>query len=303
MLSAPPPLIAVVGPVEPPLLAAWVRHYRWLGVERFLIAFHFPEHVPVQQQHKLQATSRELGIVPIGTSWGPWHEHTNTLLRDALRHQAGSGWHLLADTDEFQQYPVPLHEVIAQAEDSGRRVVGGLMLDRIAASGRLTDWRPHGELDTAYPFGGHLTHRLLHGDPRKIVLARHDVTVSTGNHRAPGMRPDADRICAVHHFKWRSGVLDDLRRRVRHFSTGTWQEQTPAVRDEAGRLLSHVDQHGGLINTSDQRFAFRRVSLDRQPYNWSDEARSIFTTWRPPVVHQPGFETMETPTHGSARKD
>ncbi|MCH0560659.1 hypothetical protein [Streptomyces sp. MUM 16J] len=29
------------------------------------------------------------------------------------------------------------------------------------------------------PFlGGRLTHRLLHGDPRTVVLARHDVTVT-----------------------------------------------------------------------------------------------------------------------------
>ncbi|MFF8502668.1 glycosyltransferase family 2 protein [Streptomyces anulatus] len=303
MLSTPPALIAIVGPVEPPLLAAWVRHYRWLGVERFLIAFHFPEHVPDQRRHELQAASLELGITPTTSSFGPWHERTNTRLRDALRHQAGPGWHLLTDADEFQQYPVPLNEVIAQAEDAGRQVVGGLMLDRVAESGCLTDWRPQGELDIAYPVGGHLTYRLLHGDPRKIVLARHDVTVSSGNHRAPGLRPDADRICAVHHFKWRSGVLEDLRRRVQHFSTGTWQEQTRAVRDEASRLLSHVDQHGGVINTSDQRFAFRPVSLDRLPHNWSNEARSIFTGWRPRIADQPGLETMKAPTHTSSRKE
>ncbi|MFI7286427.1 glycosyltransferase family 2 protein [Streptomyces anulatus] len=284
MLSTPPALIAVVGPVEPPLLTAWVHHYRLLGIERFLIAFHFPGHVPDQQRRELQATIRELGIVPTGTSIGPWHEHTNTQLRDTLQHQAGLGWHLLADADEFQQYPVPLNAVIVQAEDSGSRVVGGLTLDRIAAS-------------------GHLTHRLLHGDPRKIVLARHDVTVSSGNHRAPGLRPDADRICAVHHFKWRSGVLDDLRRRVQHFSTGTWQEQTPAVRDEASRLLSHVDQHGGVVNICDRRFAFRRVSLDRLPYKWSSEARSIFTTWQPHIAHQQVPETMTAPTHSSSRKE
>ncbi|MEU2226428.1 hypothetical protein [Streptomyces sp. NPDC018347] len=53
MLSTPPSLIAVVGPVEPPLLAAWVRHYRWLGVERFLIAFHFPDHVPDIRRNEL----------------------------------------------------------------------------------------------------------------------------------------------------------------------------------------------------------------------------------------------------------
>ncbi|MFJ4962271.1 hypothetical protein EES43_06945 [Streptomyces sp. ADI96-02] len=302
MLSTPPPLIAVVGPVEPPLLASWVRHYRWLGVERFLIAFHFPEHVPDQQRHELQAASHELGIIPTGISNGPWHEHTNTQLRDALRHRAGQGWHLLADADEFQQYPAPLREVIAQAEDSGHRVVGGLMLDRIAASGHLTGWRPGGGLDLAYPLGGHLTHRLLHGDPRKIVLARHDVTVSGGNHRAPGQHPDADRICAVHHFKWRSGVLDDLRRRIQHFSTGTWQEQTPAVRDEASRLLSHVDQHGAKINISDPQFAFRRVSLDRIPFTWPSEARRIVTTWQPHTARRPGWETMKAPRHSSSRK-
>ncbi|MCZ7460643.1 hypothetical protein [Streptomyces sp. WMMC940] len=76
--------------VEREQLAAWARHYRWLG------------------------------IIPTGTSTGPWHEHTNTQLRDALRHRAGPGWHLLADADEFQQYPAPLNEVIAQAEKATR---------------------------------------------------------------------------------------------------------------------------------------------------------------------------------------
>jgi hypothetical protein len=281
MLSTRPALIAVVGSVEPPLLAAWVRHYRWLGIERFIIAFHFPEHVPASHRRELQAACRELGIVPTGTSVGPWHEHTNTQLRDALRHIAGPGWHLLADADEFQQYPTSLSEVIAEADRTGHTVVGGLMLDRVAASGRLTGWKPKDGLDLTYPLGGHLTHRLLHGDPRKIVLARHHVTVFSGNHRAPGHKPDPDRICAVHHFKWRTGVLDDLRRRVQHFTSGTWQEQSPAVRDEASRLLAHVGQHSGVVNVSDPRFAFRRVSLDHLPSGWAAEARSIFTTWRP----------------------
>ncbi|MEV8389157.1 MULTISPECIES: glycosyltransferase family 2 protein [unclassified Streptomyces] len=276
-----PTLIAVVGPVEPALLTAWIGHYRWLGVERFLLAFHFPEHVPDQLRHELQGVCRQAGVMPAGTSSGPWHEHTNARIRDALRHQAGDGWHLFADVDEFQQYPAPLREVVAQADRSHHPVVGGLLLDRVSASGRLTGWNPRGGLDLAYPLGGHLTHRLLHGDPRKIVLARHDIPLSSGNHRAPGHRPDPDRLCAVHHFKWRSGILDDLRRRVHHFSTGLWREQSPAVREEAGRLLAHAGRHGGSVNVSDPRFAFRRVSLDRMPHSWPAEARSIHITWRP----------------------
>ncbi|MFK0296313.1 hypothetical protein ACIQU6_38380 [Streptomyces sp. NPDC090442] len=281
MLSTPPALIAVIGPVEPTLFAAWVRHYRWLGIEQFLITFHFPEHVSNAKRNELHHTSCELGVIPTGTSTGPWHEHTNTQLRDALRQAAGPGWHLVADADEFQQYPAPLPQVIAQAEKTGHRVVGGLMLDRVAAGGHLTGWEPERGLDLTYPLGGHLTHRLLHGDPRKIVLARHDVTVASGNHRAPAHRPDADRLCAVHHFKWRLGVLNDLRRRVEHFSSGAWQEQSSAVRDEASRLLAHAGQRGGVINISDPRFAFRRVSLDHMPLSWPGEARGIFTSWRP----------------------
>ncbi|MFH9658582.1 glycosyltransferase family 2 protein [Streptomyces sp. NPDC017248] len=281
MPSVPPALVAVIGPVEPPLLAAWIRHYRKLGIERFLIAFHFPDYVPEIRRHHLQAAAREVGVIPAHTSAGPWHEHTNGELRDALRHRAGPGWHLLADADEFHQYPGPLHQVIFRAEATGHRVVGGLMLDRVTASGRLSGWRPEGGLDLAYPLGGHLTHRLLHADPRKIVLARHDVTVASGNHRSPGHRPDPDRLCAVHHFKWREGVRQDIERRAARSADGTWQTASPARLAEARRLLSHLGEHGGNINTSDPRFAFRRVSLARMPANWLAEARGIVTAWRP----------------------
>ncbi|MEV8335065.1 glycosyltransferase family 2 protein [Streptomyces niveus] len=280
-----PTLIAVIGPVEPALFTAWIGHYRRLGVERFLLAFHFPEHVPNVLRHELQAVSRQAGITASGTSGGPWHEHTNTRIRDSLRRQAGQRWHLFADADEFHQYPAPLRDVVAQAERSRRPVVGGLLLDRVAANGHLTAFGQDTSLnlDAVYPLGGHLTHRLLHGDPRKIVLARADIPLDSGNHRAPGHQPDPDRLCAVHHFKWRAGVLEDLRRRVHHFSTGLWREQSPAVREEAGRFLAHAERHQGRVNVSDPRLAFRRVSLERMPHSWPGEARTVHTAWQPPA--------------------
>ncbi len=284
MLSAHPAMVAVIGPVEPTLLAAWSAHYRALGVERFHVAFHFPEHVPDAWRHQLVAASHELGITPAVVSTGPWHEHTNTHLRDALREQAGPGWHLLADADEFQTYSAPLPEVIAQAEAAGSPVVGGLMLDRVAADGRLAHWSPATGLDHAFPLGGHLTHRLLHGDPRKIVLVRSGVNIASGNHRAPGHKPDPSVLACVHHFKWRSGVLDDLRRRVERFSTGQWTEHTPAVRDEASRLLEHVGRHGGRIDVADPRLTFRHVTLDGMPDRWAHESRTLHTAWRPPAT-------------------
>lgn len=233
MSPAPPALIAVIGPIEPALLTAWTHHYRDLGIERFHLAFHFPDHVPDNQRHDLVAVCRELGIAPAAVNCGPWHEHTNTELRDALREQAGAGWHLFADADELQQYPAPIPEILATAEASRQPVVGGLLLDRVSPNGRLTTWREEVGLDRAFPLGGHLTHRLLHGDPRKIVLARSGIAIASGNHRVPGHKPNPNALACVHHFKWRSGVLEDLRRRVEKFSSGAWAERTPAVRNEA----------------------------------------------------------------------
>ncbi|MBO2458163.1 hypothetical protein [Actinomadura violacea] len=52
----------------------------------------------------------------------------------------GPGWHLIADSDEFQVHPLPLTDQIAAAEADGRLVVGGVLLDRVTADGRLTGW-------------------------------------------------------------------------------------------------------------------------------------------------------------------
>ncbi|KAB7852701.1 hypothetical protein [Streptomyces mobaraensis] len=285
MTPVPPVLVAVIGPVEPALLTAWTAHYRALGITDFRLAFHFPDHTPAAWRDQLLAVAAELGLAPATVSTGPWHEHTNTGLRDTLREQAGPGWHLLADSDELHTYPAPLTEVIAGAESAGRQVVGGLMLDRVAPDGRLAHWRPETGLDRAFPLGGHLTHRLLRGDPRKIVLARSGTSVASGNHRAPGHKPDPGTLACVHHFKWRAGVLDDLRRRVENFTSGAWAEHTPAVRDEAGRLLEHIDRRHGRIDVADLCLGFRRVTLDGLPAGWATEARGVVTRWRPPAAN------------------
>lgn len=282
-MPALPPLIAVVGAVEPALLTAWVTHYRTLGIERFHLAFHFPDHVTPDQRHQVQATCRDLGIAPELVSCGPWHEHTNPRLRDALRERARAGWHLLADADELHSYPVPLAEVIAAAEESGTGTVGGLMLDRVTADGSLTGWDPGQGLDTAYPLGAFLTHRLLRGDPRKIVLAHSDVSVASGNHRAEGHRPVNRPSVVVHHFKWRDGVREDVERRAAYSADGTWKTASPARLAEARRLLEHLQRHGGRIAVDSARLDFRPVSLATMPGWWAAEATRLVATWRPPT--------------------
>ncbi|MFJ9893599.1 hypothetical protein ACIQPR_09720 [Streptomyces sp. NPDC091280] len=291
-----PPLIAVVGAVEPALLTAWVTHYRTLGIERFHLAFHFPDHVTPDQRHQVQEACRELGITTGLVSCGPWHEDTNPRLRDALRERAGAGWHLLADSDELHTYPAPLDEVIAAAEESGTGTVGGLMLDRVTADGSLTGWEPDVGLDTAYPLGAFLTHHLLRGDPRKIVLAHSSVAVASGNHRAESHRPANRPPIVVHHFKWRDGVRRDAERRAQHSANGTWKTASPARLAEARRLLDHLQRHGGRIAVGSARLNFRPVSLATVPDWWTTEATRLVATWRPPAGQTEPGTTMSSPS-------
>ncbi|MDQ0938339.1 hypothetical protein [Streptomyces sp. V1I1] len=79
-------------------------------------------------------------------------------------------------------------------------------------------------------------------------------------------------------------MRDDLRRRVERFASGDRTEHTPAVRDEAGRLLDHTGRHGGRIDVADLRLTFRRVSLGQLPAGWEREAQTIATAWRPPAA-------------------
>ncbi|WP_304451408.1 glycosyltransferase family 2 protein [Nocardiopsis sp. YSL2] len=286
-----PPVIAVIGPVETALLRAWVEHYRTLGANDFHLALHLPEHAPPGAEGALRATLTDLAVTSTLVEHGPWHETTNVILRDRLRTQAGEGWHLIADSDEFHTFPDALPEMIATAEQEGHTVVRGLMLDRVTRTGELTGWCAPEEvntradlrdrLDTAYPLGGWITHRLLHGDPRKIVLARSDVPLSSGNHRAPGHHPANGPVAVVHHFKWRTGVEADLRRRIARLTSGTWTETNPAVRHEAARFLNHLRQNDERIDTTDPALDFRPVTLDRTPAAWQGEAHQVLTQWRP----------------------
>ncbi|MEU4234337.1 hypothetical protein AB0F17_59530 [Nonomuraea sp. NPDC026600] len=281
MTAAMPPLVAVIGPVEPALLAAFTVHYQRLGVTTFHLAFHFPEHVPQPVKTPLLAAAAALDGPPPILSEGPWHEHLHARLRDQLRTAAGPGWHLIADSDEFHAYPAPIPDMIAAAQDAGSLTIGGVLLDRVTANGSLAAWDPTVGLDATFPLGGFLTGLLLGGDPRKIVLADSRVGLALGSHRSPGRRPANTPPVPVHHFKWRRGIEQDLQRRITQHTAGTWHEISPAIRTEAARLLEHLAAHGERIHTAGP-VAFRPVDLASTPPWWPNACADLLDRWRPP---------------------
>ena len=180
-----PPLVAVIEPVEPDLLRAFIAHYRdTVQVREFHLGFHFTEDAPASVREELISVCEELIGPPVVISRGPWHETVHSELRDHLRARAGAGWHVIADVDEFHDYPVPLTELIDAAENAGSPIVGGLLLDRVSEDGSMRPWSPEKGLDQSYPLGGYLTPGLMGGNPGKIVAAHSSVRLGLGSHRS-----------------------------------------------------------------------------------------------------------------------
>ena len=75
-------------------------------------------------------------------------------------------------------------------------------------------------------------------------------------------------------------MLAYLRQRARLLGR-TWQEQSPAIRQEAARLLAHVAAHGGRIDVHDPALPLRPVTLAELPAWWPAEARRLVDTWHP----------------------
>lgn len=273
------PLISVIGPVEPPLLRAFAQHYLALGVDRLLLGFHFPDDLPRQQEVELVGACEEFSSPEI-LSRGAWRADTNGRVRDELRRRAGKGWHVLADVDEFQFHPESIQATIELARSQDAMTVEGLLFDRVTASGKLEGWSEEIGLDRTYSFGGFFTHRVLKGDSRKIVLAHSDVILGSGQHYSPRVAPVlTSSPLPVHHFKWRRDAQAYMRRRAQSFASSNIADEM-SMREEALRILLHLEGNQGRIDVQSSSLRFRTVDLMSWPQGWHHEALEIQHYWR-----------------------
>lgn len=274
------PMIAVVGNVEPPLLRAFVDHYQAVGITDFLLAFHFTDDVDRADSAELLSTCRDVVGPPRLVTHGVWLETTNTELRDQLRAQAGPGWHIIADIDEFHFYPSGLQEFIDEAESCGQPTVEGVLFDRISSTGHLSPWSEQSGLDESYPLGGFFSHLISSADSRKVMAARSDIPLGSGNHWAPGLRIGAGSLppLPVHHFKWRAGCLEYLRRRAESFRDSTVQSEID-MRSSCEAVIQHVNANTGRIAVDDPVLAFHACNLKSFPTEWENLSSRVSEYW------------------------
>lgn len=266
-------LICTTEPSRIDWLPQFVRHYRNLGVEKFLLSLQTePDLDPALREGyraQFQTVLAALGIPQaffLETSFDAFaiRDHHDAI-QDA--HTSPDDWIVWCDSDEFQLYPLPLRQMIERWKSSGYSYVNGLMLDRIARDGSLPRFDPSISASEQYPLICLFAVEVGNSLTRKVTVGRGDVYLSRGNHflasEAPAMLTDAARLrlaaarpqdeltcpkswVQIHHFKWDASVLDRLRFRL----TPQWRAKC-SWWQESDKMLSYFEAHGGRFDLAD----------------------------------------------------
>ncbi len=246
-------ITAVGGKID--VLEQMLEHYRSIGVESFFVNLNLAHKLdPAREQ--VEAITRRFGCGIASVVVGNWRLH---IQEQYLKHrqQYPSDWFLLADQDEFQVYPAPIQDVIAEC---GRwDYIRGCFVDRIARDGTLASFVPDRPVWDQYPLGGILTLKILQGDPRKVVAVRGPIVLKGGNHHALEGRgcPTRDCYIPVHHFKWVAELRENLRTRLDEFQQAGFSEWT-----ESARFLEYDRLTGGHIQLDDPNLAIAECAPD-----------------------------------------
>jgi hypothetical protein len=247
-------LICTLEPARLGWLPQFVRHYRALGVERFLLTLQLEPTAPAREQDLHRAAFNEMlvrleiatAFVWIHTWDGPsMAAHQRSLQR---AHVASDDWVVWCDLDEFQVYPEPLREMVARCETEGADYVRGVFIDRVAEDGSLPGFDPQRSIWDTFPRACNVTGALARANPNKVALARGSVLVFGGKHEVKDGRDlkPMEGWIPVHHFKWDASVLERLRYRL----SPEWKAKCPWW-TESQRLLDYFERNGHRFNLAD----------------------------------------------------
>lgn len=239
---------------SPEILPHFLRHYLGLGVapERFLLVLN-SGRFGRGAIRAATAVVRSFDL-PEPAIWRGKYtsEEKQRRVRDVLdANVEPDDWVVHADSDEMQEYPAPLGDVIDGLVARDENVMKGLLLDRIAADGGLPPVRPAPPLEEQYPVVCHVGPEILglkqdeSGGKRKLMLYRGDLRPNRGSGTVDEEFESRARVTGtegrIHHYKWTSDVLDKLRdraRRYRKLGFGWWRQSQS--------FLDYWERHGRI---------------------------------------------------------
>jgi len=197
-------------------------------------------------------------------------------------------WWIISDDDEFHQYQNPLNDIIDKCEDNDWKFVTGAFLDRISADGSLKKVERDINISEQFPWGGMFRFLVSKACPNKVVLAKGDVQISSGQHYAiidgkEVRTRDNSEIASgidhpqrcdymweftqVHHYKWDESLKKRLEQIVEIDEKYTygWEYKL---------LIDYFEYHDGKIDIKDKNFKLQNVNVLPKHLSW-DYIRDI----------------------------
>jgi hypothetical protein len=238
------------------LFPAFLDHYRSLGCSKFIVGIRGdPSDAHFAFLHKF-AQLPDVEIERTYTGMLDCFKELEWKQRLLSRYVDFTEWIIVADLDEFHEYPRQLTDLIRRLDDGGYSCMMGWMLDRVAEDGSLLPYDPRKPIWQQYPWGLHFTREIAGACINKVMLMRGPAQLRMGHHFLADAHVYPEHGI-VHHFKWNSTALKRLeRRKLAYSSAGVhWA-------DESDRFLSNFRQTG-KIDTTEKRFYRRgRLRLD-----------------------------------------
>mmetsp|Transcript_43035 Transcript_43035/g.82104 ORF Transcript_43035/g.82104 Transcript_43035/m.82104 type:complete len:435 (+) Transcript_43035:1718-3022(+) len=261
------------------LLPQFIAHYEQLGVskENMLFTIHVPPECNLPIVKSLIEQLHGNGIY-YDTFVGQW---TSEALMFHQAHKlkactASSDWIIVADSDEFHEYPAPVPLFFQRLDRGNYNVVNGMFLDRVSLSGQLkplTNIPVHRQ----FPLGCRL-HKVFNlGTPKKVMAFKGYLRINRGHHRLalcwfwarrqllhvspwdqcpPYPEPPTVKVYEkrlnVHHFKWIEDQIESSKRKMHAYNGSKVALNYMAV-------LKHIHLHAGVCTTCAS--CFRAPSL------------------------------------------
>lgn len=193
------------------LLPQFLDYYSRIGVQRFVFSVRHPTdgsqaEAPIVDGFRNRVFIHWQGPVPIQSD-GEQDSTVINILREGF-----SGWHVIADLDEFHDFGRPLPMVIAEAEALEKTGVALRFIDRITEDGSLP--AIEGNVDRQFPMACNAT-EYIGGNLQKVGLVRNDVQIGPGHHYCVGEVLQGPFY--THHFKWKHGCNSRLKERITRY--------------------------------------------------------------------------------------
>eukprot|EP00241_Pyramimonas_parkeae_P004725 CAMPEP_0114242902 /NCGR_PEP_ID=MMETSP0058-20121206/10453_1 /TAXON_ID=36894 /ORGANISM="Pyramimonas parkeae, CCMP726" /LENGTH=357 /DNA_ID=CAMNT_0001355605 /DNA_START=1512 /DNA_END=2585 /DNA_ORIENTATION=+ len=249
------------------LLPQFIAHYEQLGVrkENMLFTIHLTPECNVSTVKNLVEQFSSNGIF-FDTFIGKWTSEA-LMFHQAHKLKActkSTDWIIVADSDEFQEYPAPVTHFFRRLDRNKYNVVNGIFLDRVSDSGQLKQLSDHIPVHKQFPLGCRL-HKLFNlGTPKKVMAFKGFMRINRGHHRValcwfwarrsllhlspwdhcppypktPTVRAFTKRL-NVHHFKWIEDQIGASKRKMQAYNGTTVALNYMAV-------LKHIRQHAGI---------------------------------------------------------